>query len=290
MVNIKDSIKKIKKVLLNLTRNGQQNRNIPIYLFCYHKTGTVLLFNIFRQICVEFGWKFEQILGRCEEIPFDADVVLFCHSLVDFGIINKPYLGIHVIRDPRDIIVSGYLYHKRCNEEWCITNLDYSNQIRYPIPFSQQYKSKKWRKNYLTSLGGKSYQQNLIELNETQGLLFEMRHCGMWTIKSMMDWDYRNPKVMEIKFEELMTNFDTTFKKIFEHLNFSNYQTSKSLKIASQHDLNRMTEEQLKKNSHISSRKTTKWRKYFKDVHKKEFKKLFGNDLIQLCYEKSNEW
>lgn len=267
--------------------NSSTGREVPIYLFCYHKVGTVLLVKVFRNLCAEFGWTFKKVFGECRQLPENADVVLFSHSLVDLDSVDMPYVGIHLTRDPRDVVVSGYLYHKRCEEEWCLnSNFDFRAPILYPkVPYSQEHRPEHWKIEYLKSLGGKSYQQTLLDLIESEGLLFEMHHYGTWTIDSMLDWDYDNPNVEEIKFEELMSDFDQTFGRIFKHCGFSEEQMERALQIAAKEDLNRMDNRQLERNDHISSRQTTKWRNYFTAVHEQAFEERFGDVLVKLGYE-----
>ncbi len=282
-------MKKLKSNLFYqvLSRIRRQRREIPIYIFCYHKVGTILLQRIFRELCYEFNWIFKSIPGKPDHIPNDADVILFQHSLLDFEILKLPYAGVRFIRDPRDIIVSGYLYHKRCHEKWCVNlNFDSSPPILFPkIPWSRQHHPEKWKNQYLELLGNKSYQENLIGMTEKDGLLFEMNHYGRWTIESMLDWNNANQNIVTVRFEELMASFDETFKRIFEHFGFSENQISKALGIAAKQDLNRQTNEQIIANPHISSHQTTKWRNYFNDEHKKAFRQLFGNALTRLGYE-----
>lgn len=251
----------------------------------------MLLSKVFSEICFAFGWKFAKVLGKSVNVP-DADVVLFAHSLVDLNAITTPYVGAHFIRDPRDIIVSGYLYHKRCKEKWCTnTRFNLDEPILFPnVPYSQEHRSEEWKRRYVVSLGNRSYQQNLRERTESDGLLFELHHYGAWTIDSMLLWPYNNPRIKELRFETVMSHFDETFREMFVHFGFSNDQVTRALQIAAKEDLGRLTEKQLKANPHISSRQTTKWHKYFKDVHKEAFKQRFGDALVQLGYEKSDHW
>jgi hypothetical protein len=267
-------------------------RSFPTYLFCYHKVGTFLLKNCFERICAEFGWRYREVYGKCNAIPDDGDVILFPHSQVDLNLAAKPYVGVHFYRDPRDVIVSGYLYHKRCNEAWCVnTNFDAREPILYPrVPTSQQHRPEEWKRRYLASLEGKSYQQNLLDRDQDQGLLFEMRHYAEWTIETMLTWNYHNPSVLEVPFETVMSRFDDTFLALFEHFGLSESQTARALEIAVREDLGRMSDRQLAANTHISSRKITKWREYFRDTHKNAFRQQFGNALVQLGYEASDNW
>lgn len=265
---------------------------VPIYLFCYHKVGTILLAKVFREICLQFGWRFKTVIGQAKEIPSDADMVLFMHSLVDLGEVEHPYLGAHFIRDPRDVIVSGYLYHQRCSEDWCINESpDATEPILFPnLPWSQQHRPEAWKAAYVKSLNKTSYQQNLLSRDQDEGILFEMHNYGGWTIDSMLAWDYANPHVMEVKFEALMGEFDATFKSMFEFFGFSESQIDKGLRIARKEDLGRKSDRQLRANTHISSRQTTKWQRYFKSSHKEAFEKRFKGALVKLGYEEGDSW
>jgi len=99
---------------------------------CYHKVGTHWFNNIFNSLAKELGLKYQY----CAQIDLkrEADLYLDDHSKVDFSSL-RPYFASHMIRDPRDVIISGYFYHLWCAEAWCTTP-----QARY---------------------GGKSYQQSL---------------------------------------------------------------------------------------------------------------------------------
>lgn len=262
-------------------------RSIPVFIFCYHKVGTILLGKVFRELCKAFDWRFATFAGEVDHIPKRADVVLFQHSIVSHKLLKGAYNGLHFIRDPRDIIVSGYLYHKRCHEKWCVnTNFDSSPPILFPrVPLSQQHRPEHWKREYLRSLCGKSYQQNLKEMTQSDGLLFEMNHYGRWTINQMMQWDYPNPNILTVRFEDLMADYDSTFAGLFSFCGFSDKQKAIALQIAAKEDLNRKTDEEIQADSHISSRQTTKWREFFNDEHIHLFKELFGNAAVRLGYE-----
>jgi len=87
-----------------------------------------------------------------------------------------------------------------------------------------------------------------------------------------------------------VSQFDATFRTLFESFGLSAQQTSAALHIATKYDLTRMTDDQIRASDHVSSRDTTKWRKYFREVHKETFKRRFGDALVRLGYETSNDW
>ena len=67
--------------------------------------------------------------------------------------------------------------------------------------------------------------------------------------------------------------------------NSSNKQRARALEIVAGENINHMTDDEIAKHPHISSRQTTKWAKYFKDVHREAFKERFGDALVLLGYE-----
>ncbi len=106
----------------------------------------------------------------------------------------------------------------------------------------------------------------------------------------MLSWDYSRRNMLEVRFETVMSEFDATFKKLFESFGFSAQELSKASRIAAKEDLGRMTDKQTQAMEHVSSRGTTKWKKYFGEVHKETFKHRFGDALVRLGYETSNDW
>ena len=267
-------------------------KRVPIIVFCYHKGGFTLLNKVFRQVSEENGWKLSVQIGKQAQLPMVSDVIIWSHPVVNLNNVKIPFIGVHFIRDPRDIIVSGYLYHCRTKEAWCVnTDFSLTPPIMFPrVPMSQQYRSEDWKINYIKSLENKSYQSNISNLPQYEGLLFEMNNYGAWTINKMQEWDYSRDNILEVKFEDLMANYDLTFQSVFEYLNFSKAQIESALNIVTEHDLGRKSDEEIAKMDHVFSRKTTKWRSYFEQGHKTVFLDKFGEALINLGYETSNTW
>lgn len=264
----------------------------PRCIFCYHKSGTILLKSVFEEFCNKNNLVFQVRMGKQYEIPEGADFILFGHSPIEIQ--NQPvgFLGVHVMRDPRDIVISGYLYHLRTTELWCIhKDFDLSPPIDYPnVPFSQRHRAEDWKKKYISSLRGCSYQEKLRSLSQEDGIAFEMQHYGKWTIENMMEWDYRKNNILEIGFEEIMMDYESTFRRIFLYLGLAKKQLDEAMRIARKHNINRKTEEEVQSMVHVYSRQTSKWHKYFSPMHKDLFLDMFGDCLITLGYESTNEW
>ena len=88
----------------------------------------------------------------------------------------------------------------------------------------------------------------------------------------------------------VMGEFDATFKSMFEFFGFSESQVDKGLRVARKEDLSRKSDRQLRANTHISSRQTTKWQRYFEPSHKEAFAKRFKGALVKLGYEEGESW
>ena len=247
---------------------------------------------MFSQICNEKGWKFRTELGYQKKLKVRADITSFAHSLIDFDREKLPIVGFHVVRDPRDIIVSGYLYHLRTSEKWCVnTNFSKKSPIIFPrVPYSQEHRTEQWKLAYLNSLQGKSYQEYLQTLDQREGLLFEMENYGAWTIDSLEKWDFNRQEILEIKFESLADDYESTFLSIFQHIGLSEPDIELCMDVAVQHDLGRKTVDEIKLIPHVSSPKLSKWKEYFENVHKEVFLEKFGDILIRLGYEDTNDW
>lgn len=239
-------------------------RSTPqILIFCHHKIGTVLSRQIFGNFARVFGLKFASVYGLAASVDPAADIVVFGHSQIGFDLDRLDYRGLHFRRDPRDVWVSGYLYHQRCKEAWCLnTNLAPTPPIRAPqVPFSVQHRPDAWKTAYLQGLGGRSYQENLRRLPRPEGLRFELDRYAGWTIEAMADWQSRSA-IHEMKLEDLSTDYDGTMLAAFRHLGFAGRALDIAMQIAAREDIGRMSDADIEKKQHIHSRQMSKWRTF----------------------------
>ena len=82
----------------------------------HHKSGTVWMKRIFATVAADFGLKF--YIGSQAECPPDAKIFMEPHSRFDFDVLERDYRGLHMVRDPRDMIVSACFYHLTSTEPW----------------------------------------------------------------------------------------------------------------------------------------------------------------------------
>ena len=260
-VNVKNDIDGI------ITRNNLIKTDVSKYLnkkpliihCCHHKTGTVVIEKILRSVCNKFGLKYQYC--NQEQLESNTDVWLEHHSKIDFSLIDRPIIGTHMIRNPFSLIVSAYEYHKTTIEPWA------------------NRKIKKYN--------GLTYKEVLNQLNSEEGLLFEIKNdlcleSSKNTIMDMYNWDYRRPNFLELKFEDLMTNFDGTLANMFKHYGFTREMIDTSLVIAASYNLRNKNDEELKKNKHVTNKSLDleKWRNYYGESILRKFWKVYPEDLF----------
>ncbi|MBT8446601.1 MAG: hypothetical protein HKO62_01375 [Gammaproteobacteria bacterium] len=258
----------------------------PILVMTHHKTGTVLLSKVLKRIAAHLNRSLCKAYGYFDTLP-SADIVIFEHSLLADDLRRGIRKGVHIRRDPRDVVVSGYLYHLKTDEAWCRARAaDHQDRHAWPvIPMVREHLPAEWKEQYLNDLDGRSYQQLLNELDPTAGLIWEMEHASGWAITGMLDWDYQLDNVLELKLEELVSEFDASFKKIFEHLGFSERLTNELLSAIQSENLANMSDRQIAEHGHIHSRNLSKWEEYFDDRVGERFDQLFPGAVRKLGYE-----
>jgi hypothetical protein len=225
--------------------------------------GTHWFNNIFNLLATELNLKYQYCAQR--ELQPDTALYLDDHSKVDYSALG-PYVASHMIRDPRDVIVSGYFYHLWCTEAWCTTA-----QARF---------------------GGKSYQQILQELPQDEGILFELTHAGA-TIRPMCAWNYGNPSVIEVRYEELIADEDTGFARIFSHYGLVGCEYDLAISVARRCSFRAVSGRALgqeDRRSHMRQGIPGDWHQHFSAEHKVRFKQLFPGALAKLGYEMDENW
>ncbi|MEM7063915.1 MAG: sulfotransferase domain-containing protein [Cyanobacteria bacterium P01_B01_bin.77] len=232
----------------------------------HHKTGTGWMASLFKRICQQFQLSF--FSGNQEELPEYFDIFFQPHSQFSFDKLHLKYKGLHLIRDPRDRIISGCFYHQNSQEEWL-----YLKQKKF---------------------GGLTYQEKINSYTSLDDqLIFEMENSGLNDIQEMLNWNYSNSSFIEVKYEELILDKDLIlFREIFNFLGFPDEHLSKTLNIVRDSSLfsDIFKDTKRRNTGHIRSGKPEQWREYFKHTHRVKFLELFNDALIKLGYEENDAW
>ncbi|GAA1402099.1 hypothetical protein ACFQZ4_47665 [Catellatospora coxensis] len=101
-----------------------------------------------------------------------------------------PLRGLNVIRDPRDIIVSGYFSHRNSHPE--------------------QLMGIVWHELV-------AHRRVLSEVDVEAGLLAEIEFSGVF-LDPMCEWNYANPGVLELRMEDMVADPYATWTRALTHL------------------------------------------------------------------------
>ena len=82
-----------------------------ILIGTHHKSGTVLMKRIFTNFCDAEGLTF--FYGNQNQLKNNSKVFHQDHSYFNTESLPSDFKGIHIIRHPLEIIVSGYRFHKK---------------------------------------------------------------------------------------------------------------------------------------------------------------------------------
>lgn len=252
----------------------------PGRLICvgtHHKTGTIWMRKVFRAISNEMGIPFMQMYRskRMADIPQSGPcIIVNWSSSFPKELKEHPEARfIHIIRDPRDVLLSGLRYHR-------VAGLGNEKFLRE--------KRKEW--------GGKNYQDHLNSLpSEHDQMLFEMGEKHDKTLQEMLAWDYKHPHSFELAYEDLIEDTDCAiFRKTLEKIGAPGLDIDKAVQIywnlSLFGGLAKKEDRSERQNLHVSSGKPAQWvEKLPRDIAE-IYVERYGADLKTLKYEKSLKW
>jgi len=245
--------------------------NIVLH-FSYHKCLTAYYQRIMRRLGGTYYFDYQHF--KSDISSFDAKVKsakrggaysVNNHSDIDFAGFPQ-YKGSHFIRDPRDLIVSGYKYHLRTKEIWAIdSKYDWNKITQHPY-FAELVESNtaKWPNNI-------SYQDYLNTLPKDRGIVLEM----LWRLggfKHMGEWDFNNPEIIEFKYEDIIGHEIEVFDQIFDHYGFSTKVKERGLELVDELSLKNMKKQE---QSHVRHGGSRQWESELSQEHLKTFDQLY---------------
>lgn len=178
---------------------------------------------------------------------------------------------VRLIRDPRDLLLSGYFYHKRAAEPWCTYTNPHDVEwtvVNAPVP---------------SALGpGESLAAYLNAASLEDGLRAEMevrRHH----FASMMEWPESDPRVLLMRYEDVVGNERAAFEAIFGFYELPWLSRRLGLRAA----LALRADEQWGKSTHIRDPRRGQWREYFTPALSRAFNDRYGQLLERYGYPSS---
>jgi hypothetical protein len=171
------------------------------------------------------------------------------------------------IRDPRDLVVSGYFYHKRGAEEWC--------HIVGPS-------DKDWKdvNGHVPEEMGRehSFATYLQSLSEEEGLLAEIEF-RTHHFRSMGQWP-ADPRIKLFRYEEIVGNERKTFAELFSFYGISWPERAMGVLFADKYS----AKKKVGTTSHIRNPQSGQWTKHFTPKVRECFEQRYGGMLKQLGY------
>ena len=227
-----------------------------LFVGTHHKAMTTYFSAVLRLLSLGAGKRFAEV--NFEDPPTRAEILLSNHSAFQVDAL-RPCRGVHIMRDPRDMIVSGYHYHKWTHEAWV----------------------------HRTDEDGKSYQEKLTAADKTTGLFMEIDHFIFIYRDILERWDTNDEDVLEVPYEALMSDDrDPLYFRIFEHMGLEGPALALAV------DLMRLFEAKSRtgksgdtqKFAHIRSGASQQWRKELEPQHLAYIDRELGPVLEKFGY------
>jgi hypothetical protein len=172
------------------------------------------------------------------------------------------------IRDPRDLVVSGYHYHKRGAEDWLTiesptdTDWYFANGC---IPEKMQG-------------AGVSFAEYLQSIPEEEGLLAELEF-RTFHFESMARWPAQHPHIVTYRYEDVVGNEAVVFQELFELYGLSLVERWLGRFFANRYSINRR-----KADPHIRNPASGQWREHFTPRVKQVFDEKWAGLVRLLGY------
>lgn len=229
-----------------------------LFVATHHKAMTTYFHAVLRGLAFALNLPFERLMDS--DLPVGSPkLFLSMQGKQDLTALG-PYRGVHVMRDPRDMIVSGYHYHKWTHEIW-VHRLDEN---------------------------GESYQDKLNRLDKTEGLFLEIDHFIFFYRDTLEAWDTDNPAMFEVSYESLMgPEKRALYRDIFAHLGFEGAELELAVDLMKLFEAESRTGKAsgaVNQKSHVRSGRSGQWETELEPQHLAYIEEQLGPVLRKFGY------
>lgn len=230
--------------------------NKDIYHFSYHKNLTVYYSRVAHRFAILTGRNFKH---------FNSELDKFKKYIGNYNIssLNNHYLENQdlpkgsrksvFIRDPRDLVISGYYYHKKGSESWCMiknpTESDFGI-VNGIIPSRLKH--------------GESLYDLYNRLSIEDGIRseIEFRRNHFQTMESWID----NPEILILKYEDILYDEERKFELLAEQYQFNEREKKIWISLAK-----KLSISEIKQHKHVRNPKTNQFKTKFPTLVLEEF-------------------
>lgn len=189
------------------------------------------------------------------------------HSL-NFDLLDDDIRITRFIRDPRDLVVSGYFYHKKGSEFWC--NIQDPKESDWKVVNGCMPDG--MRRNH-------SFSSYLQGVNKEDGLIAEIDFRANH-FESMRQWSLSDPRIKLFRYEDILGNERRVFATIFAHYGFSIPKRYLGIFFANLYS----AKKQRGALDHIRNPRAGQWKEHFSDRVAEYFEQKYGDVLSLYGY------
>jgi hypothetical protein len=247
---------------------------VPTLVHCgYHKCLTVYTDRCFRHV---LGDRFRSFFGKLDlfyaehrslAVSGTSDYCLDLSKLDDYRISR-------FIRDPRDLVVSGYFYHHRGLDPFAAIVGPTAEQWRDEGAIPQALRA------------GESYVECLKRLDQEDGLIAEMEFREPH-FRAMLEWPTNDPRIRLWRYEDVLGNEVRVMDEIGAHFEWPDDDSPLSFResLRREADRWRMRDALLAWDKHPRDPKSGQWRQLFTPKVRRRFDELYEDLPERLGYE-----
>lgn len=293
------------------------DRHVPLRAyFGHHKCATGWIGGTIRELAHHLNWNFRIVNRPCDFEAYESlgafvedhgiEVLSYANANITHARTLPLYRGIHVVRDPRDVLVSGYFSHRKTHD----TN---------GWPDLLEHRAR------------------LQSLSKEEGLLAEMEFSAPF-FRDMRTWDYEQEHVLELRMEDVTAHPEEAFFQIAEFLELLDLSSKSALsrfahriaslsnrwnrrgrrfmpggmpmfpvpttrldglspdlvrEVVAARSFEKLTgrkKGQENRNTHLRKGVPGDWANHFSEVHVQQFKDRYGDLVLKLGYEETPDW
>ncbi len=239
----------------------------------HHKSGTNWMGGVFQMIADELGVPYVHLSRispiperqkAVDEVPDPAETPhIFFSAYGRFPELKDGrarFRGMHVGRDPRDMILSAAAYHTWSDESW----------LHEPVE----------------EFGGRTYQEQINSFDsEEERIAFEMRNNSSKIIGKMASFELYDC-MFDVRYEDMRRDKNLlAWHRICLKLGFSPEELPICFRAFMKHSLQFG---QVRNKAHIQDTSVTRWQNKFPEEHLAEAESRFASALERFGYARSN--